>query len=184
MELYIVRHGIAIDREDPKCPADPERYLTEEGVEKTKGVAKGLAALGVAPGLFLTSPYTRALQTAEIFADALDYAQDRQDHGRSQQQPSGALDAGGAGELRVVGGRAPFRPTRANEIDDAGASDRRGKVVRTHDGRGHARGCNRRPGNGDPQLRSLADGRAAGSDRRGGARLPRQGTLGASATLT
>ena len=77
MELYIVRHGIAIDREDPKCPADPERYLTEEGVEKTKGVAKGLAALGVAPGLFLTSPYTRALQTAEIFADALDYARQK-----------------------------------------------------------------------------------------------------------
>jgi len=33
--------GIAIDREDPKCPPDPERYLTEEGVEKTKQVAKG-----------------------------------------------------------------------------------------------------------------------------------------------
>jgi hypothetical protein len=26
MDLYIVRHGIAIDREDPKCPPDPERY--------------------------------------------------------------------------------------------------------------------------------------------------------------
>ena len=30
MQLYIVRHGIAIDREDPKCPPDPERYLTED----------------------------------------------------------------------------------------------------------------------------------------------------------
>ena len=77
MELYIVRHGIAIDREDPKCPPDPERYLTEEGVEKTKAVAKGLAALGVTPGLFLSSPYTRAVQTAEIFADALDYARQK-----------------------------------------------------------------------------------------------------------
>jgi phosphohistidine phosphatase len=73
MLLYIVRHGIAIDREDPKCPADPERYLTEEGVEKTKQVAKGIATLGVAPDLFLTSPYVRANQTAEIFANALDY---------------------------------------------------------------------------------------------------------------
>ena len=77
MQLYIVRHGIAIDREDPKCPPDPERYLTEEGVEKTKGVAKGLAALGVTPGLFVSSPYTRALQTAEIFADALDYSRQK-----------------------------------------------------------------------------------------------------------
>lgn len=77
MELYIVRHGIAIDREDPKCPPDPERYLTEEGVEKTKAVAKGLVALRVTPGLFLTSPYTRAAETAEIFAEALDYAKQK-----------------------------------------------------------------------------------------------------------
>jgi len=77
MQLYIVRHGIAIDREDPQCPPDPERYLTEEGVEKTKGVAKGTAALGVAPDLFFTSPYVRAVQTAEIFAEALDYSRQK-----------------------------------------------------------------------------------------------------------
>lgn len=73
MRLYIVRHGIAINRQDAKCPPDPERYLTEEGLEKTKAVAKGLASFNVSPGLFLTSPYTRAVQTAEVFADALDY---------------------------------------------------------------------------------------------------------------
>ena len=77
MHLYIVRHGIAIDREDPKCPAEAERYLTEEGVEKTKQVAKGVAALGATGDLFLTSPYVRAVQTAEIFADALDYARQK-----------------------------------------------------------------------------------------------------------
>ena len=77
MQLYIVRHGIAIDREDPKCPPDPERYLTEEGVEKTKQVAKGVAALGIKGDLFLTSPYVSAAQTAEIFARALDYAKQK-----------------------------------------------------------------------------------------------------------
>ncbi len=77
MQLYIVRHGIAIDREDPKCPPDPERYLTEEGFEKTRQVAKGVAALDVKAGLFLTSPYVRATQTAEIFADALSYAKQK-----------------------------------------------------------------------------------------------------------
>src|SRR5260370_28443163 len=77
MQLYIVRHGIAIDREDPKCPPDPERYLTEEGIEKTKQVAKGVAALGVTADLFLTSPYVRASQTAEIFAGALDFAKQK-----------------------------------------------------------------------------------------------------------
>lgn len=77
MQLYIVRHGIAIDREDPQCPAEAERYLTEEGVGKTKQVAKGVAALGATADLFLTSPYVRAVQTAEIFAEALDYAKQK-----------------------------------------------------------------------------------------------------------
>lgn len=73
MEIYVVRHGIAIDREDPKCPPDPERYLTEEGVEKTKRVAAGVAALSAMADVLLSSPYVRAMQTAEIFATALDY---------------------------------------------------------------------------------------------------------------
>ena len=68
MQLYIVRHGIAVDREDPKCPPDPERYLTDEGMEKTREVAKGVAEIGAVPDLMLSSPYLRAVQTAEIFA--------------------------------------------------------------------------------------------------------------------
>ncbi len=74
MRLYIVRHGIAIDRDDPKCPADPDRYLTDEGVQKTRKAAEGLAALGADPDLLLSSPYVRAWQTAEIFAAALGYS--------------------------------------------------------------------------------------------------------------
>jgi phosphohistidine phosphatase len=77
MQLFIVRHGLAIDREDPKCPPDPERYLTEEGVEKTKEVARGVVALGITADLFLSSPYVRAIQTAEIFAEALEYPKQR-----------------------------------------------------------------------------------------------------------
>src|SRR6266481_7568201 len=73
MQLYIVRHGIAIDREDPKCPPEAERYLTEEGVERTTQVAKGIAALGAHADLMVSSPLMRATQTAAIFADALDY---------------------------------------------------------------------------------------------------------------
>src|ERR1700738_2794098 len=77
MQLYIVRHGIAIDREEPKCPPDPERYLTEEGIEKTKQVAKGIAALGATADLRISSPYVRATQTAEIFASALEYPKEK-----------------------------------------------------------------------------------------------------------
>jgi len=73
MQLFIVRHGLAVDREDPKCPPDPERYLTEEGVKKTKGVARGIVALGITADLFLSSPYVRAVQTAELFAEVFEY---------------------------------------------------------------------------------------------------------------
>ena len=73
MQLYIVRHGIAMDREDPKCPSDPDRFLTAEGIEKTADIAKGVAKIADQPDVMLTSPYLRAAQTAEIFADALEY---------------------------------------------------------------------------------------------------------------
>jgi len=77
MQLYIVRHGIAIDREDPQCPPDPERFLTEEGIEKTRQVAKGVTEISSVPDLMLSSPYVRAMQTAEIFAKALEYSKDK-----------------------------------------------------------------------------------------------------------
>lgn len=77
MQIYIVRHGIAIDRGDPKCPPDPERYLTGEGVEKTKQVARGVVALGATADLLLSSPYVRAMQTAEIFAGELEYSKQK-----------------------------------------------------------------------------------------------------------
>jgi phosphohistidine phosphatase len=73
MQLYIVRHGIAIAREDPKSPPDPDRYLTDDGVDKTKQVAKGVVSVGATADLLISSPYVRAMQTAEIFASALDY---------------------------------------------------------------------------------------------------------------
>ena len=77
MQLYIVRHGIAIDREDPKSPLEAERYLTEEGIERTRQVARGIAALGVHADLMISSPYVRATETAGIFAGALDYPEQK-----------------------------------------------------------------------------------------------------------
>ncbi|HET9802878.1 MAG TPA: phosphohistidine phosphatase SixA [Candidatus Acidoferrum sp.] len=77
MLLYLVRHGIAIDREDPKCPAEAERYLTEEGIKKTREVARGAAAICEEADLFVSSPYVRAIQTAEIFASAFKYSKEK-----------------------------------------------------------------------------------------------------------
>jgi len=77
MILYLVRHGIAIERTDPKSPAEAERPLTAQGVRKTRLAALGLCATGAKPDVFVTSPYVRAAQTAEIFAEALGFAPDK-----------------------------------------------------------------------------------------------------------
>jgi len=77
MQIYVVRHGAAIDRDDPKCPPEAERYLTEEGIAKTKEVAKGVTALGITADLLMSSPFVRAWQTAEIFAGAMGYAKQK-----------------------------------------------------------------------------------------------------------
>ena len=66
MRIYLVRHGIAVDRSDPKCPADAHRPLTERGAKRARQMARGLAVLGVKPGAVLSSSYLRAAQTAEI----------------------------------------------------------------------------------------------------------------------
>lgn len=71
MRVVLVRHGPAVDRDDPACPPDPERPLTQEGRERTRAAAAGLRALGMRPDLVLTSPYVRAAQTAEIVCGAL-----------------------------------------------------------------------------------------------------------------
>lgn len=73
MILYLVRHGIAVDRTDPKSPPEPERPLTARGVQKTRSAALGLRAMGAKPDVMITSPFVRAAQTAEIFAEALGF---------------------------------------------------------------------------------------------------------------
>jgi phosphohistidine phosphatase len=73
MRLYLVRHGIAVDRDDPDCPPDTERPLTPKGVKKSHDAAMGLLALGIKPDAVLTSPWLRAVQTAEIFCEVIGF---------------------------------------------------------------------------------------------------------------
>src|SRR5579863_5406571 len=71
MELYILRHGIAADGEAGQ--PDSGRTLTPEGRKKLRAMLQSAAAAGVAPSLILTSPYKRAVQTAQLAAAALGY---------------------------------------------------------------------------------------------------------------
>jgi phosphohistidine phosphatase len=70
-ELYFIRHGLAEERGDA-WPDDAKRPLTDEGMSRMRKAARGLARLGVAIDIVLTSPLVRARQTAEIVAGELD----------------------------------------------------------------------------------------------------------------
>ena len=74
MKLLIVRHAIAMDREayqaSPGAGADHLRPLTPEGLRKMRKNARGISRLGPKPAVIVTSPFTRALQTAEILNGA------------------------------------------------------------------------------------------------------------------
>jgi phosphohistidine phosphatase len=72
MNLYIIRHAIAVERGTPDYEDDSQRPLTDEGRKKMKKIAKGLHRLGIELDVILTSPYVRALDTAKILADRFD----------------------------------------------------------------------------------------------------------------
>jgi phosphohistidine phosphatase len=71
MKLYLLRHGIAVERGAPEFKDDGLRPLTSEGVKKMKKIAKGMKAVDLEFDFILSSPLIRAKQTAEIVTKAL-----------------------------------------------------------------------------------------------------------------
>ena len=71
MEIYLLRHGIAEDA-SPGQP-DADRALTAAGRQKLRRVLARARAAKVAPDVILSSPYRRALETAEVAVESLDY---------------------------------------------------------------------------------------------------------------
>jgi phosphohistidine phosphatase len=70
MRLFVMRHGIAEDRELWHGP-DEARPLTFKGMEKTRLAARGLAHLEIRPEVVASSPLIRARQTADIVGEEL-----------------------------------------------------------------------------------------------------------------
>jgi phosphohistidine phosphatase len=95
MRLLIVRHAIAVARGTPGIP-DAERPLTPRGVKRFESAAAGLARVLPRPDAVLTSPWTRARQTAKILARSW---------GRLAPENTPALAGGGFEALaRVLAG--------------------------------------------------------------------------------
>jgi phosphohistidine phosphatase len=70
MNLYLLRHGIAVDHGAPGFAKDADRPLTPEGERKLWQATEAMQALGLSFDLILSSPLLRARQTAEIVAEA------------------------------------------------------------------------------------------------------------------
>ena len=68
MEVFLVRHAIAHERNSRRWPDDALRPLTAAGAAKFRKAARGLGTLLPKSAVLLTSPYTRAHDTAAILA--------------------------------------------------------------------------------------------------------------------
>jgi phosphohistidine phosphatase len=69
--LLLVRHAHAGDRDPDRWPDDRDRPLTDKGRKVQRRVSRALGEQQLAATLVLTSPWTRALQTAEILVSEL-----------------------------------------------------------------------------------------------------------------
>jgi phosphohistidine phosphatase len=71
MQLYILRHGIAEDGKPGGNDAD--RALTTEGKKKLREILQVAKKAGVSPTLIISSPYRRAIESAQVAVEVLGY---------------------------------------------------------------------------------------------------------------
>ena len=70
MNVYILRHGIAVERGTAGPDKDADRSLTPKGERRLWRITGAMEALNLSFDRILSSPYLRARQTAEIVAEA------------------------------------------------------------------------------------------------------------------
>ena len=68
MNLFLLRHAIAVEPGALSGASDAGRPLSPEGKKKMRKIALGMKTLELSFDLILSSPYVRARETAEIVA--------------------------------------------------------------------------------------------------------------------
>jgi len=71
MNIFILRHGIAVDRDTKGFEKDSDRPLTAKGKRQLRTSAAAMKRMKLRFDLILSSPYERAKRTAEIVAEEL-----------------------------------------------------------------------------------------------------------------
>jgi phosphohistidine phosphatase len=69
VELLIIRHAIAYERDRHRWRDDGARPLSPSGMRRSRQAAAGLKLITKAPDRLLTSPLVRARQTAKILTE-------------------------------------------------------------------------------------------------------------------
>jgi phosphohistidine phosphatase len=93
IDVYLVRHAIAEDRDPARWPDDSRRPLTEKGAASFRRAARGLQRIVPTVDRVLSSPYPRAWQTAEILRDEAGWpAPEPRDQLAAPSSPDAALE--------------------------------------------------------------------------------------------
>lgn len=71
MNLFLLRHGVAMERDPQSFPDDSRRPLTLKGEDRVRLVCDAMQALELTFDAIVSSPFLRARQTAEIVATTL-----------------------------------------------------------------------------------------------------------------
>jgi phosphohistidine phosphatase len=151
VKVYLVRHAEAVPEDS--ALRDEDRWLTARGREHARGLAKLLREEKVEPDVILSSPLPRAMQTAELIADGLDYlavievlpslrpgAHPRVAAEQLQQRGLRVLVVGHEPQISTLGayllGRPSFPPMRTAQAcaieDGAPSFTARADIMQTH----------------------------------------------------
>jgi phosphohistidine phosphatase len=76
MKLYLLRHGVAYNREDWQDKDDELRPLTDDGIDAMKREARRLSQIKFKLDAIVSSPLVRARETAWLVAKALNMSVD------------------------------------------------------------------------------------------------------------
>jgi phosphohistidine phosphatase len=71
LEIYLLRHGIADS--PPPGGRDADRHLTIPGIGDLRRAVKAGQLAGLQPSLVISSPYVRAVESAQVAARLLKY---------------------------------------------------------------------------------------------------------------
>lgn len=112
MELYLLRHGDAVDRLTGGYARDEDRPLTDQGKREARAAALALRALDARIAQVISSPLVRAVQTARIVAEIIEPTRGHTiEHtlapGGAPEAIAASLDTNGADDALLLVGHMP-----------------------------------------------------------------------------